>query len=281
MHEKRKGIALIAAIMLIVFVSIAVLGLSVFIVQWFTQLNADQISAKCLYLAQAGVQDAIYQVRSKYLNPSTTYGSYTTGLATVDPGETYRRGATADSVAADFLLVNTANVSWNSGSRTLSGINVQKVLGSVLPTVTIASVNVCWTVTNGNVRNINRIIIGGTTWTGTLNSAACPGNNANINPDVVLNTSFVPVSLRWSGNIKLATVTMRFNMLDGSTKSVVLYPDASATKNCQFIINSTGEVAGSSIYRTIKATYDLIPATYSTDSKIADIDEINTKVNSP
>jgi hypothetical protein len=131
MIKKNKGIALVAAIMLIVFISIVVLGLTTFIVQWFSQLNADQINSKCLYLAQAGIQDAIYKVRSTYLNPSTTYGTYTTGLSTVDTGETYRRGG----AAADFLMVNT--VTSTLSSATISDARYQKATSSALPAMTI------------------------------------------------------------------------------------------------------------------------------------------------
>ena len=258
--------------MLIVFVTIVVLKVGTFIVQWLTQLNANQVSSKCLYLAQAGVHDAIYKVRSTYLTPATTYGSYTTGLSTVNAGETYRRGGTA----ADFLMVNTAGATWNAGTFTLSGINVQKAISSALPVVTIASVNVCWTKSSGTSRNLTKIILS-STWTGSLASSACPGGNVNIT-DVALTTSFIPLSLTWAGSITLTNVTVQFNMLDGSTKAVVLYP---ASNSCQFLINSTGKVTGSNIYRTIKATYDLMPTTYATTSRIVDIDEINTEITSP
>ena len=261
--------------MLIVFVTIAVKSVSTFIVQWFTQLNADQIRAKCIYLAQAGIQDAIYEVRATYLQPATTYGSYTTGLSTVNTGETYRRGGTA----ADFLMVNTAGATWNNGTFTLSGINLQNATSSAAPVVTIASINICWTYTGTN-RSVNRVTIGATNYTVTVAYAACPGNLATITPNRNLNNaSFLAFAIRWAGSFTtLTNVTAKFNMLDGSSKTVVLYP---ASNSCQFAINSTGKVTGSNIYRTIKATYDLMPTTYATTSRIADIDEINTEITSP
>lgn len=279
MIKKRKGLALIAAVMLVVFITMAVLGLSTFIVQWFLQLNADQINAKCLYLAQAGIQDAIYEIRSSYLNPATTYGSFTTGLTTVNTGETYRRGGTA----ADFLLVNTAGAAWNAATFILSGINVQKATSSAIPAVTIASVNVCWTRAGGPNRNIDRITIGGATWTGNLPSLNCPGRNADI-ADVTLNTSFIPVTLRWSNSITLTDVIIQFNMTDGSTKTVDLWDGNLPTpppNNCLFTIKSTGKVSGSNIYRTIQADYNLKPTTYAAASRIDNINEINTEITSP
>lgn len=258
--------------MLIVFVSIAVLRVTTFIVQWFNQLNTDQISAKCLYLAQAGIHDAIYEVRSTY-NGTTTFGSFTTGLSTVDVNETYRRGGTA----ADLLMVDTSATSLSSAD--ILGIRLQKATSSALPAVTIASMNVCWT-KSGTARNLTSIVINGTTvWTGTVASSACPGGNANIT-DVVLSSNFIPVTrLRWSGAMAGTTnVTVQFNMLDGSTKSVVVYP---ASNNCLFTVKSTGKVSGFNIYRTMQAFYNLMPTTYATTSRINDYDEINTEITSP
>ena len=270
----KKGVALIVVVMLIVFVSIAVLGVTTFIVQWFSQLNNDQINAKCLYLAQAGIQDAIYKVRSTYLNPPATYGSYTTGLTTVNTGETYRRGGTA----ADFLMVNTVGATWSSSNNTLSGIRLQKATGSATPAVTIASMNICWTKSSAATRNVNRITIGTTNYTVNVAPSACPGGLANITDRTLTNVSFLAFALRWSGSITLTDVLVKFNMTDGSSKTVDLWP---SINSCQFTINSTGKVASYNIYRTIKATYDLMPATYSTTSRITDIDEINTEIVSP
>jgi len=272
MLKNKNGLALISAVMLIVFVSIAVLGLTTFIVQWFKQLDAEQINIKCLYLAQAGIQDAIYGVRSTYLNPSTTYGSYTTGLTTVDTGETFRRGGTA----ADFLMVNTAGATW--ASPTLSGIQLQKVTSSATPTVTITSINICWTRSSSANRTVNRVTIGSTNYTVSVSQAACPGNLANITDRTLSNASFVAFAIRWSGSITLTDVLVKFNMSDGSSKTVDLW---TLNNSCQFTINSTGKVAGYDNYRTIKATYDLMPTTYSTTSRIVDVEEVNSEIASP
>lgn len=276
--ENKKGLALIAAIMLIVFVSIAALGVTTFIVQWFQQLSIDQISAKCLYLAQAGIQDAIYEVRSTYLNPATTYGSYTTGLTVVDPGETYRRGGTA----ADFLMVNTAGATWNS--PTLSGIRLQKATSSAMPAVTIDSINICWTKSSDTIRNVNRVTIGGTNYTVNVAPSVCPGGLANITDRTLKNTSFVAFAIRWSGSITLTDVVVQFNMTDGSSKTVDLWDGnlpILPPNNCLFTIKSTGKVSGSNMFRTIKADYNLTPATYAATSRIDNINEINTEITSP
>lgn len=271
MNLKKKGIVLIVAIMLIVFISIAVLGLSTFIVQWFSQINADQISTKCLYLAQAGIHDAIYKVRSTY-NPPTTNGSFTLGLVTVDAGETYRRGGTA----ADLLMVNTSATS-QSGSD-LIGLRIQNATSSAAPALTISRMVVTWS-KSGASRNLRSIMIGGVDrWTGNLNS---PANAIFLTP-YTLNTTPITIAvnrLRFSGSMAgLTSASIQFVMSDGSTKAVAVYP---ASNNCLFTIKSTGKVSGSNIYRTIKVDYNLKPNTYATASRIDNINEINTEITSP
>jgi len=271
MIRKKKGLALIAAVMLIVFVTIAVLGISTFITQWFSQLNADQISAKCLYLAQAGIHDALYDVRNIYISTPNTYGYYSTGLVTVDAGETYRRGGTA----ADFLMVDTSEVS-QSGTD-LSGLYIQKATNSASPVVSIDRMVVTWS-KSGQSRNLRSIRIAGSNrWTGNLSSPA----DANLPTNYTLTgTSIIPIDrLRFNASMNgLNSMSIQFVMTDGSSKTVTVYP---ASNSCQFTINSTGKVAGSSIYRTIKATYDLMPLTFNTTSRVVDIDEINTEITSP
>jgi len=270
MIRKKGGLALIAAVMLIVFVSIAVLGLTVFIVQWFSQINSEQLSLKCLYLAQAGIHDAIYEVRSTY-DPNDTNGYFTLGQATVDPGQTYCRGGTA----ADLLMVDTSNTS-QSGTD-FEGLEIQKATSSASPTVSIDRMVVTWS-KSGQSRRLQSIRIAGSNrWTGNLNSPA----NADLPTNYTLtNTSTISVNrLRFNSSMNgLNSMTIQFVMTDGSSKTVDVYPDSN---NCVFTIKSTGKVSGSSIYRTLAADYNLRPDSYSTTSRIDDIYEINTEITSP
>jgi hypothetical protein len=278
MIKQEKGLALIAAVMLIVFVSIAVLGLTVFIVQWFSQINSEQLSLKCLYLAQAGIHDAIYEVRSTY-DPNDTNGYFTLGQVTVDPGETYRRGGTA----ADLLMVDTSDTS--QGSKDLDGLKIQKATSSASPVVSIDRMIVSWTMSDGGghghhhdeptLQSIR--IAGSNRWTGNLDSPA----DADLpNNYTLTNTETIPVNrLRFSDDMdNLISMSVEFVMTDGSRKTVDVYPDSN---NCVFTIKSTGKVSGSSIYRTIAADYNLRPDSYSTASRIDNIYEINTEITSP
>ena len=261
---------LIATIMLIVFVSIAVMGVSVFIVQWILQLNAQQFKMKCLYLSQAGIHDAIYSVRSTH-NPPTTNGYYSLGLTTVNTGETFRRGATA----AELLMVDTSVVSLSSNNRDILGLKIQKATNSATPVVTIASLVITWAKT-GPTRQLSAITIGGVQrWSGTASSPA----NINIS-DVSLTTTNTMVIdyIGFSKNIDLADLTIQFVMTDGSSKTVTCYP---ASNNCIFTINATGKISGSSIFRTLSADYNLMPTTYATTARINEYHEIDTEITTP
>lgn len=268
MSLEKKGMTLIATIMLIVFVSIAVAGASVFIVQWILQLNAEQLEVKCLYLAQAGIHDAIYSVRSTR-NPPTTNGYYSLGLATVAPGETFRRGATA----AELLMVDTSAAILSG--RDVTGLIIQKATNSATPAVTLDRLVVTWTQT-GTVRRLSSVVIGGVQrWSGNANSPA----NINISDVALATTNSVAVDrIRFNNNVALTGMTIQFVMSDGSSKTIICYP---ASNNCIFTINATGKVAGSNIYRTLSAVYDLMPATYATTSRINAYQEINAEITMP
>jgi len=264
----NKGMTLIATIMLMVFVSIAVAGASVFVVQWILQLNAEQFETKCLYLAQAGIHDAIYSVRSTH-NPPTTNGYYSLGLTAVNSGETFRRGATA----AELLMVDTSAVSLSG--RDVFGLRIQKATNSATPAVTLASLVITFSQTGSN-RRLSSVTIGGIQrWSGNANSPA----NININDVALTTTNTMAIDrIRFNNNINLTGMTIQFVMTDGSSKTVTCYP---ASNNCIFTINATGKVSGSVIYRTLSADYNLMPTTYATTSRINVYHEINTEITTP
>jgi len=261
----KKGVTLIETVMLIVFVSIAVLGVTVFIVQRFAELNSKVISNRCLYLAQAGIQDAIYRVRFRF-SPPTTYGYYPLGLTTVNTGETFRRGGTA----ADMLIVNSADTA--PSSNDIINIKMQKATNSATLAVALDRMVITWTETAA--RSLTAISIGGRNrWTGTLTSPAnCDITNIN------LGASITPVTrLRFNNTASAITsISIQFILTDGSSKTVAVYPK---NNNSVFTIKSTGKVSGSSIYRTQQVDYNLMNTTIA--ARIDDYDEINTEITSP
>src|SRR3989338_7906218 len=97
----KRGITLAASIILIVFVSISVLGVTTFIVQRFLQIRSNLRWAQSLYLAQAGIHSAFYNFR---YNDSIGTGFFTFGQTDVDTANYFVVGGTD----ADPLMVDTS-----------------------------------------------------------------------------------------------------------------------------------------------------------------------------
>ena len=95
----KRGITLAVTVMLIVFTSIAVSGITIFIVQRLTQIEMKQFNARTLYLAQSGVHNAIYNYRFEDL---TGDGYFSLGQTNIDVNNYFVVGGTA----ADMLMVD-------------------------------------------------------------------------------------------------------------------------------------------------------------------------------
>jgi len=258
----KRGIALIAAVMLIVFASIAVLGVTTFIIQRLKQNITGQTQLKCIYLAQAGINDAIYWFR---FHDSTGVGYFTLGAVNVEPNERFTLGGTA----ADLLMVNTSVTRFNP-STDFIGLTIQNASNS--KTITIDRMIVSWQKT-GAVRRLRRIIIAGSTrWTGNL---ASPANCDITNYTLGTTPTIRDVLLRFGDNMAgTVSISIQFVMTDGSIRSVVVYP---ASDNYIFTVKSTGKANSSNIYRTIEADYNLRPSTPQGE-RIENCHEINTEI---
>ncbi len=97
----QRGITLAASIILILFVSVSVLSVTTFIVQRFSQTRSKSISSRALYLAQAGIHNALYNFR---YNDSLGTGYFPLGQTDVDAANYFVVGGTA----ADLLMVDTS-----------------------------------------------------------------------------------------------------------------------------------------------------------------------------
>lgn len=97
----KKGITLAASIILILFVSVSVLSVTTFIVQRFSQTRSKSISSRALYLAQAGIHNALYDFR---YNDSLGTGYFLLGQTDVDAANYFIVGGTD----ADLLMVDTS-----------------------------------------------------------------------------------------------------------------------------------------------------------------------------
>lgn len=264
MIKKRKGLALIAAVMLVVFISIAVLGLSTFIVQWYKQVDVQERRSRCIYNAMAGVNYSIYQYRNS--------SALTNGTVSIDANNNFTLSTVSagGGGAASALVINaTASSAGGSGNRDLLGVTLQNSSASA---ITIDQAIVTWT----NTRNMTAIVINGVTnWSGT---AAPPSATVNFTTNAVISAgATVPLTrIRFSGNMAGTTITIRFRMTDGTiTNACILLPaqpSACAQPAGELTIKSMGKTAGSNQYRSVQAVYNI------TTGNVSDYDEIAATV---
>jgi len=263
MLKNKKGLALIAAVMLIVFISIAVLGLSVFIVQWYKQIDAQERQTRCIYNAMAGVNYAIYQYRVS--------GALTNGTTAIDANNNFTLSTVSGGGggAASALVIDaTASGTGGSGNRELQGVALRN---SSVSAITINQAIVTWS----NSRNMAEIVINGVTnWSGTASTPATVNftTNATINAGAT-----VPLTcIRFSGNMVNTTITIRFCMTDGTTTNACTLlpaqPSVCTQPATSLTIKSMGKTAGSNQYRSVQAEYNI------TTGNVSDYDEIATTV---
>ncbi len=248
LSPNRRGILLLASVMLLVFVSIVVVGTTVFIAQRLRQVNASRIRAACINLAQAGINQAVYLFRLRDLSGN---GYFSLGQTNIDANNFFILTATG----ANLLMVNTSTAAFGTGraSRDLLNLRIQNATNS--QPITINRMTVSWS-KSGPARNLRRIRIDGIiVWRGT----AASGETINLDPIFPLSNTLpiliYPINfLRFSGSMDGTTnVTIQFFMTDGSSKTVTVFP-ASPSNN--FTVTSLGRTVGSNIVRTVRAEYN-------------------------
>ncbi|MDD5431716.1 MAG: hypothetical protein PHO70_01845 [Candidatus Omnitrophica bacterium] len=262
---RKKGFALIAVIILILFVGMAILGSTQFIGNRFKGFDTWLRVSRARYNAQAGIYYAVYQ----YRNSGTTFASGTT--VNIDANNSFRFTSVGggSSGAASSLVINaTASSTGGTGNRDLLGITLQNTSASP---ITIASMNITW----NNTRSLNQVVINGVTvFTGTVVS---PGGNVNItNTTIPASTTRPLTRLRFSGNMTGTTITIQCVMTDATSTSVcTVLPTpvtTCTTPGGNLTITSTGKTANSGLYKTIQATY------IASTGNISAYQEINTSV---
>ncbi len=108
-----KGLTLAASVILIIFASIAVLSVTTFIVQRLSLIETKRTSASAFYLAQAGVNQALYSYRTTGPNAYFTPGQT---VISGDPSSSFVLGGTTSSgFDSDLLMVDTNSGIWAGG----------------------------------------------------------------------------------------------------------------------------------------------------------------------
>ena len=261
MIKEKKGIALVAAIMLIVFVSTAVLGLSVFIVGWYKQIDTDEREVRCVYNAMAGVNYALYNYRVS--------AALTNGTTPIDANNNFTvstvSGGGGGGGAASAIIIDATHSSLTNSNRRVSNWTIQNNSASA---ITIDQITVDW---QKNPKTLTSFVVNNTTrWTGSKSTSpavfsvniSIPANTTYSNNRLIFNSSA-------AGD---AGITLAFRMTDGTTTSpCTIYPAqaSSCTQSSgSLTIKSMGKTTGSNQYRSVQATYN------TTTGNVSDYDEI-------
>jgi len=260
MIKKRRGIALIAAIMLIVFISTAVLALSVFIVSWYKQIDAEEREARCIYNAMAGVNYAIWNYRA---NSS----ALTNGTSNIDANNSFTVSTVSGGGAAANLVINATASSLSGNGRDV--LNVTLTNNSLASSITLAQVIIY---IDSGTKILDAIRINNSNvWTNNTNIGTTPVTLNMTDVVIPANTTRAVNRIRWTTSMAGRTVYWRFIMSDASTTSIcIAYPAqvSSCTTPSSLTIKSMGKTTGSNQYRSVQATYN------TSTGNVSDYDEI-------
>lgn len=257
----KKGFALIAIIILILFVGFAVGGVTTFIVQRLAQVDTTQRDMRCRYNAQAGIQYAVYQYRANSANFS--------GAINIDANNSFKISTTGS--AASSFIIDATNSILASSSRNLQGITLTN--SSASNPVTIDRMIVTWTGTSRTLQNVR--INNANVWNTNVSSSPA---DLNITDTVIAAGATASLTrIRWNSSMAGRTITLQFVFSDGSTSGIcTVYPApvsvCSGGASATLTIQSTGRTAGSGMYRTVQATYN------TSSGNISDYKEISTAV---
>jgi uncharacterized beta-barrel protein YwiB (DUF1934 family) len=240
-YTDSKGMALVLLILVIVLVVIVVAGLTGFVFESLRLATFKEQELKTVYLAQAGIMDAIVDYRD-----GNTWTKKTN--VNVAGNQYYHVGK-----AANFLLVDASNILANG--RVVNRWPIRNINGAASPAgdLTITSLVVSWTFGG----NINKVKLGNTfVYAGP--SVSSPANIDITDFTIAAGAYYDKTNdqyLHFDANVS-GTVSVVFNFSDGSSYKALLLKNGSSV-NKEFSITATGEVRGNATWRrTIEATYD-------------------------
>lgn len=238
----KQGFVLISAIILIVFVSIAVLGLSFFILEKSRKLSTQEAQLKSFYLSEAGIQEALYWFRKS--------GSFSLGQREIVSGESF----TLSGDESGLLMADPRNTRIRTRKRyyEVRDLYVNSATDSI--DLTITRMFAAWSDSGSRLLQIN--IGGRRVWRG---NAASPAN-CDIQ-DTSIGTQRKNVVLYFSyGDPSQQTVGVRFVMQDATYKQLQVYP-APSEPEYNFTVQSTGQVVWPSFSLTAKIETEYNAAT--------------------
>jgi len=252
-HMREKGFVLVLAIILIVFVAIVVAAITIFINQRLVGYNIEQRIGRCRYNSQAGLNYALYQYRQS----GTTYAAPTTVTIDANNSAVITSTSAGGGGAAGLLQIDSTGSSLSGNGKDILGLHL---------TNTSSSSSII----------ISQMIIYFATGSRTLDSVRVNGNDVwttntliGTSP-VTLNISDVTIPasttrnidrIRFTSSVSGQIAFIRFIMSDSTTTDVCqAYPAPSqvcSTQGTTLTIRSMGRTAGSSLYKTVQATYTI------------------------
>ena len=246
--KKDKGIALIAAIMLIMFVTTAVLGLSVFIVGWYEQIITEEREARCVYNAMAGVNYALYQYRLS--------SALTNGTLAFPPLDTKNNFALTTVLGSMGYSGAAANLKIIYSATSLSG---NDIIGATLTnTSTTTSIILSQMVLyiGSGTKTLSQVRINGSNvWTTSTSISTTPVTINITDVTIPANTTRALDRIRWSAAFGTTSVAyVRFIMSDGSSSPVCTVYPTRASLTIDSIGNSVEMVPNQ--HRALRAVYE-------------------------
>lgn len=246
LSNQRKGIALVASVMLIVFASVAVLGIVVFIAQRLQQHGTEETFLKCIYLAQAGLNYAVYQYRQNGINFS--------GTVNVDADKYFVVSTTGSGGEGESLIVDARSADLANSNKDIVNDTITNSSDSA---VTINQITINWE-KKGKI--LTEVVINAVpVWAGSI---ATPPAVLPISDFTIPASTTYPITrVRFDSSVKGDKgVTISFRFIDDTiTIPCTIYPAQGST--CQgsgnLTIKSMGKTSGSGIYRTIQANYNI------------------------
>ncbi len=253
--QRHKGIALVAAVMLMVFATIAVFGVVTFITQRLRQQPTEEAFLKAIYLAHAGLNYSMYQYRS-------AGALYSGTISNIDGNGGYAVVATAfggGGGQADLLRVDATGSYWANNNKDLDGITLTNTSSSSSITITYM---IMFLASGSETLNAVRIN-GSNVWTDNTSIGTSPVTLDITNVTIPANTTRNINRIRFTNSASDKTIYVQFTMSDSTTTSIcTVYPTpASACGSSSLTIRSMGRPAGSSVYRTLNTEYNTVSGT--------------------
>ena len=236
MHLKnRHGVALIATVLVITFVSIAAISIGVFLTERTRHIRSSADSIKAILLAQAGLHHVIYHYREDE--------SFSLGQTYLGDGYFI---TSADESSMLLFDSGTADIEQDEIKFSVDMRNFSSSC------VTLDKITISWT--GGGSEQVNQIKLQpDVLFTGgTIDS----GETIDIDDYDIESGDYREFRIKFTPDITWEEMTVTLIMIDGSEKTFTYSEDEGLQEeNGGFSLKSMGKVGN--IYRTLVADIDI------------------------